>query len=41
MYKKNEKTSQNIIKYYCEVDKKVTPKPKETKPQQAFQATEP
>ncbi len=38
MYEKTKKTSQNIIKYYCEVDKKVTPKPKETKPQQAFQA---
>ena len=38
MYEKTKKTSQNIIKYYCEVDKKVTPKPKETKSQQAFQA---
>ncbi len=38
MYEKTKKTSQNIIKYYCEVDKKVIPKPKEIKTQQAFQA---
>ncbi len=37
MCEKNKKTSQNIIKYYCEVNKKVTPRPKETKPRQAFQ----
>lgn len=37
MYKNENKTSQNIIKYYCEVNKKVTPRPKETKPRQAFQ----
>ena len=38
MHEKKYKGSRNIIKYYCETDKKVTPKPKEIKPQQAFRA---
>ncbi len=38
MHKKQIKISQNIIKYYCETDKKVIPRPKILKPQQAFQA---
>ena len=37
MQKKSSKTSQNIIKYYCETNKKITPKPDKIKPRQVFQ----